>query len=95
MTNLLFATSATALLVAAGVPDRDPPQAAFAVTMLPVEKVECERVRTHHAKEVAPVAARPLTREPLADQEKAVLRTDGQGCIVPVVVREDIGRAQR
>lgn len=41
-----------------------------------------------------PVRIRPLEREPLADQEVAVLRFD-DGCIKPVIVREDVGDAAR
>jgi hypothetical protein len=42
-----------------------------------------------------PARAKTLNREPLADQEKAVMRRDSNGCMVPVKVREDVGDAQQ
>jgi hypothetical protein len=58
-------------------------------------KKQCENARAQWAAPAqAPVRARPLNQEPLADQYRPVLRLVG-GCDMPVKIREDIGRIQR
>ncbi|MDG5489604.1 hypothetical protein NYR55_13350 [Sphingomonas sp. BGYR3] len=56
----------------------------------------CDQPVIRHARNDHPPAqGQTLNREPLADQEKAVMRNDGRGCMVPVRVRENIGNAQQ
>lgn len=54
----------------------------------------CENSTIHQADRNAPVRAHPLGEEPGARQEIAVLRSI-DGCIKPIVVREDVGGKSR
>lgn len=42
-----------------------------------------------------PVGAHPLGQEPGARQEIAVQRTDADGCVRPIVVRDNVGGNSR
>lgn len=54
----------------------------------------CENSKIHQADRNAPVRVHPLGEEPGARQEIAVLRSI-DGCIKPIIVREDVGGESR
>lgn len=54
----------------------------------------CENSELRQADRQAPVRVHPLGQEPGARQEIAVLRSI-DGCIKPIIVREDVGGESR
>ena len=74
-------------LVVAAAPVSDlPPDAAVG---------KCPNAKLSEAKRATPVKAHPLDREPGATQEIAVQRTDANGCVKPIVVRDNVGGESR
>jgi hypothetical protein len=51
----------------------------------------CPGAQLTPADQHKPVTVHPLGREPGARQEIAVQRTDADGCVRPIVVRDDVG----
>lgn len=70
------------LLLAALVQSPAPP---------PPPAPKCENAGVHPAGRTAPARIRPLTEEPLAREEKAVVYSEG-ACVKPIVVRDQVGR---
>jgi hypothetical protein len=54
---------------------------------------KCPNAKLSEAKRDEPVTAHPLNKEPGAKQEIAVQRTDENGCVQPIVVRDNVGGA--
>ena len=67
-------------------PPKPPPAKADAAA--------CENPKLHQAEHDAPVRAHPLDQEPGARQEIAVVRAI-DGCITPIIVRENVGGESR
>lgn len=69
----------------------------FAQSAPPVAEA-AEKCRTMEVRGADnPMPARPvepLGRQPLADQEKTVMYREN-GCLKPIIVREDVGTEQR
>lgn len=55
----------------------------------------CRDPKVHRADQSkAPLRAEPLDRQPLGNQEKAVMYRE-DGCLKPIMVRENVGTEQR
>jgi len=52
---------------------------------------KCPNAKLSEAKRAQPVRVHPLTEEPGAKQEIAVLHYDANHCIKPIVVRDNVG----
>jgi hypothetical protein len=78
------------LIAAPALAHDEPPARASAKSGAGV----CENSKIHQADRNVPVRAHPLGQEPGARQEIAVLRSI-DGCIKPIVVREDVGGKSR
>ena len=70
-------------LLVAAAPVSDPPPDATAG--------KCPNAKLSEAKRDKPVTAHSLNKEPGAKQEIAVQRTDANGCVQPIVVRDNVG----
>ncbi len=69
--------------------------AQSAPTPAPQAAEKCRTAQVRGADNPMPARRlEPLGRQPLADQEKAVMYREG-GCLKPVIVREDVGTEQR
>ena len=51
----------------------------------------CPKLAITPAEAAKPPSVHPLTEEPGARQEIAVQHTDANGCVQPIVVRENVG----
>jgi hypothetical protein len=74
------------LVVAAAPLSDSPPEPAAG---------KCPNAKPMEAKRDKPVTAHPLSQEPGARQEIAVLHYDANHCVKPIVVRDNVGSASK
>jgi hypothetical protein len=67
------------------------PLIALAASPVPKPSGRCPAITAQTAKNGAKPLVHSLADEPGARQEIAVQRVDGNGCVKPVIVRENIG----
>ncbi|HEU4961318.1 MAG TPA: hypothetical protein VFT56_13030 [Sphingomonas sp.] len=71
------------------------PLAAVAAAPVDAPPKPCPTTQLSPADQHKPVTAHPLNREPGAKLEIAVQRTDADGCVRPIVVRDNVGGKSR